>query len=124
MCDLLINSFKLLCSNDVIFFLFECILGMMLVYSQVYVWKMSGKYAGIKGSVRRGDHSWSSFPIGFALMSIFAVAIVSHSTWIDGYQSSVIVVDLAAIFYLCFFNGWFRNLIIKIAGNSKNMWEA
>jgi hypothetical protein len=41
----------------------------------------------------------------------------------DGYLVFLSVLNLSAFAYLCFLNGWFRNLIIDVAGRIRSSKE-
>lgn len=78
---------------------------------------------GLSMAVKRGEESWGNFYLIYGLLAVMFVEVNSTAEALKGYKTIITMADLVALFYLCFFNGWFRNKIIGIISASKNMEE-
>lgn len=70
-------------------------------------------------SCKRGEKSWSYFPLAYGILSVVVTQINSISEFAKGYKVLITVADLAILLYLSFFNSWFRNKTIGFINKSK-----
>ncbi|HYH74418.1 MAG TPA: hypothetical protein VD735_00495 [Candidatus Saccharimonadales bacterium] len=65
--------------------------------------------------IKRGPLFWSYASLAWSAFSVLYIEVVSNYHRLDeaSFTSLIAVIDLAVIFWLCFFSRWFRN---KIAG--------
>jgi hypothetical protein len=74
--------------------------------------------------VKRGDISWAYFPIAYGILLTLSVGIIQLFEIISWYFRIILIIVVSLIFfYLCFFNGRFRNFIVKIFTSSKEFIE-
>lgn len=74
---------------------------------------------GANLSVGRGEKSWSYFQFMYALLAVVFVEVNSTAEALKGYKTVVTIADLSVLFYLCFFNSWFRNNTLNVIGKSQ-----
>ncbi len=78
---------------------------------------------GVPHSIQRGEKSWNRFVIAFFVAFGLASVVVSTAE-ISGTLMGVLhIANGVVVFYLCFFDSWFRNKIIGFFGRSANMKE-
>lgn len=82
--------------------------------------KMSDK---LEIQVKRGDKSWNYFVIVCNILLVLVIAIISVLSieWL--YKVVLILISSVFIFWLCFFNAWFRNKIVGIMSKSQEKVE-
>jgi hypothetical protein len=70
---------------------------------------------GVK--VTRGEQSWTYFGLAFTVLSVLYIEINNnyHRLADSSYSIAILTADVAVLFWLCFYCGWFRNKIIGIA---------
>jgi len=74
--------------------------------------------------VKRGNISWAYFPIAYGILLTLSVGIIQLIEIINWYFRIILIIIVSSIFfYLCFFNGRFRNSIVKIFTSSKEFIE-
>src|SRR5204863_1213889 len=74
-------------------------------------------------AVRRGSESWALFPVMFALIALIVVNVNNTTEAWKGFKTIVTVADLAAAYYLCYFNSWFRNETVGLFVRSNSLEE-
>ena len=78
----------------------------------------------LSGGVKRGDISWAYFPIAYAILLTLSAGIVQLLEIISWHYRIILIIIIALIFfYLCFFNGRFRNFIVRVFTSSKEFIE-
>jgi hypothetical protein len=77
----------------------------------------------VSATVKRGEKSWNYFHFAYALLVVVFVEAINTTEACKGYKTVVTILDLASLLYLCFFNGWFRNKIIRVINSSQQMEE-
>jgi type III secretory pathway component EscS len=70
---------------------------------------------GFSAKITRGDQSMKLFYGMYAAISGLLIAICLSVDMARNYRILWVVVDTGIVAYLCLFNPWFRNLIIKWA---------
>jgi hypothetical protein len=70
---------------------------------------------GAAGTVVRGDKSRATFMISWGFLSLSVQQILQVSKSAEGYLVALSIVDLTLLGYLCFFNAWFRDVLLRIA---------
>lgn len=67
-------------------------------------------------SVLRDEASWGYFSLAWTVVSVFIIeANGLYSTKLtEDYTILILVIDLAAVTYLCFLSSWFRGKIMQI----------
>lgn len=74
---------------------------------------------GISIQVKRGPESRRRFGIAYGFGSVLLLQVINSSAAFTGHKVLLSLANLAALFYLCFFSGWFRNKIVGWIGR----WE-
>jgi len=107
-----------------IFFLAEAsfILVFILAYSKEKKWFAPKGSATL--TVNRGEISWQGLVMVYGFLSLIILELISTAKHLDGYKTAITILDISILIYLCFFNGWFRNVIISVVSASKNMEES
>jgi hypothetical protein len=78
----------------------------------------------ISGGIKRGDISWTYFPITYGILLTLSISIIQLFEIISWCFRIILIIVVSLIFfYLCFFNGRFRNFIVKIFTSSKEFIE-
>ena len=70
-------------------------------------------------SVKRGQKSWGYFNLAYGILSVILIQIISISDFGNGYKVFISIFDLGLLFYLAFFNSWFRNKTIGVIAASQ-----
>jgi hypothetical protein len=85
----------------------------------VSAFKSLRKSKGVRLSLTRGPESRKKFGVAYGFGSVLILQLINSSEAFVGHKVLLSLVNLAALFYLCFLSGWFRN---KIIGRI-NRWE-
>jgi hypothetical protein len=93
----------------------------MLLISLVVVsaFKSLRKRKASRLSVARGPESRKKFGVAYGFGSVLILQLINSSEAFVGHKVLLSLFNLAALFYLCFLSGWFRNKIIGMI----NRWE-
>ena len=78
---------------------------------------------GSSATVKRGEKSWGYFHVAYGVLAVVFVEVNSTTEAWKHYKTVVSLADLALLFYLCFFNGWFRNKLMGLVVTSQQMEE-
>lgn len=84
---------------------------------------MGSKKATLEMEVKRGEKSWAFFPIVYNILLTLSVGIVSVFEICWFYKISVMILVAILLFWLCFFNKWFRNKIVGLMSKSQEKIE-
>ncbi len=98
------------------------ILAVELILAGLVFISLLQRFRRKKGStvqVTRGPESRRSFGVAFGFGSVILLQVINSSAAFAGHKVFLSLANLAALFYLCFFNGWFRNKIVGWIGR----WE-
>ena len=107
--------------DDVSFVAFEATIIALLIFSLIAkaaAWCRHSTGA-IDANVVRGDQSWGYVTAVWGIASLFAVHIVNSTTAADDHKTAFHLLNLSIIFYLVFFDVWFRQLIISWAATAR-----
>lgn len=76
-------------------------------------------------SVKRGENSWAHFSLAWTVISVLAIEFNSIYSSMNPSSMSlgILILDLSAITYLCFFSGWFRNKVAQVVSFRNNTYE-
>jgi hypothetical protein len=85
----------------------------------VSAFKSLQKSKGVRLSVTRGTESRKKFGVAYGFGSVLILQLINSSEAFIGHKVLLSLFNLAALFYLCFLSGWFRNKIIGLI----NRWE-
>ncbi len=83
---------------------------------------------GIDIKIKRGEKNWAYFPLSYNILLTLFVGIISVLPDFGiGYfwciKIILIIICAIILFWLCFFNDWFRNRIVGIFSISANKEE-
>jgi len=67
---------------------------------------------GVDRQVKRGPESRRRFGVAYGFCSVLLLQVINSSAAFKGHKVLLSLGNLAALFYLCFFSGWFRNKIV------------
>lgn len=81
---------------------------------------LSGEFSA---TVKRGPESWNKFNLAYGILSVLVVQVVSASSAYEEHKVFFSLLDLGLLLYLCFYNGWFRNQLMKFVISSQEMQE-
>lgn len=70
-------------------------------------------------SVKRASKSWDYFNLAYGMLSVVVIQIISISEFGKGCKVLISIFDLGLLFYLAFFNSWFRNKTIGVISASQ-----
>ncbi len=77
----------------------------------------------IEKNVKRGDKSWNYFSIAYGILLAISSSIISVLDLRSIYKAILIMVLAVSLFWLCFYNDWFRNKIVGIFSKSQEKIE-
>lgn len=78
----------------------------------------------LSGGVKRGDMSRAYFPIAYGILLTLSMGMIQLLEILNWYYRIILIAGTASIFfYLCFFNGRFRNFIVRFFTKSKEFIE-
>lgn len=81
----------------------------------------------VSGAVTRADESFKRFGVAYGFLSILVLQVnnsaLNNVAWLEGNNTIVNVLDLIALIYLCFYNSWFRNLIVRLYSSAREKKE-
>ena len=78
-----------------------------IAYAVVHDWRLNRV-----GKIIRGEVSQKYIYVTYGFVSVILMQFIQVSEAFQGHKVLFSVVDLGALFYLIFFNGWFRNWLI------------
>lgn len=86
----------------------------------------TGKYflsgRSIKFGIKRGEISWAYSPIAYGVLLTISVGVIQIIECLIWYYRIILILTVASIwFYLCFFNGRFKEFIIRFFNKSKEL---
>lgn len=80
--------------------------------------------SALKGTkIQRGETSWKLLEFAYAIVSVNVIQIIVSSNAFSDWNATLAFLDLVAMIYLFFFNGWFRNWTLKVVGMAKSFEE-
>jgi hypothetical protein len=74
-------------------------------------------------NIKRGEKSWAFFPLTYNILLTLWVGIISILPFNWVIKLICLLLISLFLFYLCFFNGWFRNKIVGIFMGSQQKIE-
>ena len=114
------DSILCIFGDSVIFVILHIGLIILLIYAFIGERKM--KRDPVVG-LKRGEKGWNYFYLAYGILSVIVTQIISISEFGKGYKVFITVFDLGVLFYLAFFNSWFRNSTIKVIVASQTKEE-
>lgn len=112
----------LLC-DQIIFPLFEVFLLVVFLYAIAKEHRWFMKSTGAMLTVKRGEKSWSYFNLAYGIASVVLLQVINVSEALKGYKTIISLANLFMLFYLAFFNSWFRNKVIGFIIKSQEKGE-
>lgn len=96
--------------------------------ASLFVWSLGAKAVSAcrrwdgatEASVERGDRSWGYVGTAWAILSLIAVHIVNSTSAADGHKTAFHIMNLFVLYYLVFFDDWFRQIIITQSQIARN----
>lgn len=113
----------ILLSDQIIFPLFEVFLLLVFLYAIVKEHRWFMKSTSVVLSVKRGEKTWNYFNLAYGIASVVLMQVINVSEALKGYKTIISLANLLILFYLAFFNSWFRNKIIGIIIKSQEKKE-
>ena len=114
---------KCVLGDEVVFPGFQLAFLLLLVYAYVKDRGWLRPKTGATLTVKRGKESWSNFHLMYGLLAVVFVEVNNTAEALKGFKTIITLFDLALLFYLCFFNAWFRNKSLGVINASKEMEE-
>jgi len=102
-----VSDFFVFVFIQLIFFIFTAI-------SYLANKRFLSKSGGLTAQVIRGKESLLKFEFAWGILSFVLIELINISSAFSGYKLIFAALDVSLLFYLCFFNGWFRNKIIYL----------
>jgi hypothetical protein len=99
------------------FFIFIFIQTLLLFCAAISYFADKGvlsKNGSVRAQVIRGKQSLLKFEFAWGILSFVIVELINISNAFAGYKLIFAALDVSLLFYLCFFNGWFRNKVIYL----------
>jgi hypothetical protein len=80
--------------------------------------------SALEGSkIQRGKESWEILIFAYTIVTVNVLQIIGSSNAFPNCKALLGFIDLVAMLYLFFFNGWFRNWTLKVVGKAKSLEE-
>lgn len=117
------DTISLYFGDSVIFSLLQILILLLFAYAFVKDKGWLKKKGSIDAVVKRGEQSWSYFPIAFGILSVVIIEVIGITDTLGNYQAILIIINLLILLYLCFFSGWFRNKLVGFFSRSRQMEE-
>lgn len=109
--------------DTIVFSTFQAIFLSLFLYAFVKDRGWFTLNTGLSATLKRGKESWANFHLMYGLLAVVFVEVINTTETLKGFKTIITLTDLTVLFYLCFFNGWFRNKTIGIISASQNMEE-
>lgn len=106
-----------------IFPLLQILLVLIFLNGLRLEWGWFTKKSNLTAEVIRGEKSWAYFQLFFGISSLVMLEIIAATEALVGYKTIITAFDLVILFYLCFYNNWFRNKIVGLFGKSESKHE-
>ena len=71
-------------------------------------------------TTQQGPDSWKMLWLAYGALSAILLGALNMTQAFTGYKTAVTITDLALLVYLCFFNNWIRELIVRVIHASQN----
>jgi len=108
-----------LLSDCVLFPIFQ--LFFISVFLFALITDFSNRNSGV--AVTRSEISWQYLSLFYGLASVVLLQLINTTEAFKGYKTLITLVNLSVLFYLCFYNSWFRNKIVGLITKSKQKTE-
>jgi hypothetical protein len=106
-----------LLSDKFLFPLLQAVLVLFVLFSGLRDWiayKRAGR-GGVTLQITRSDASMNLFYGTYAALNGLLVAICVSVDVAKDYRVLWVILDTIAVVYVCLFNGWFRNYVVRFA---------
>jgi hypothetical protein len=102
---------------------FQTALAITIIYGIIKEYGWLRQKGSVTLSVKRGKESWNYFHLMYALLVVVIVEVNNTAEALKNYKTIITLADLTGLFYLCFFNSWFRNRTLSVINASLNKEE-
>jgi len=75
---------------------------------------------GIPSGVRHGEKARAKFIASYSVVSVLVLQVVNSANALDNWKILISLANLAMLFHLFFFNGWFHEVVKR----AWNRWES
>ena len=108
-----------LVSDCVLFPIFQ------LIYISIFLFALITDFRNRNSgtAVTRGEVSWQYLYLFYGFTSVVLLQLINTTEAFKGYKTLITLVNLLVLFYLCFYNSWFRNKIVGLISKSKQKTE-
>ena len=110
-----------LLSDNVVFVVFQIgffILAVFAVAKDLGFLPKKGAIASL--TTQQGPESWNKLPLAYGVLSVILFETINTTLALPRYKTAVTILDLALLLYMCFYNNWFRDLIVRVIHASQN----
>lgn len=123
---------RLLTDDRIVFTLFQIGFWSLVVFAygrEKRFWtRLKRRILGAPGieigmSVKRGDESWNSFLFAYGVASVIITQVISSTSAYRNHKTILVLSNLGALLYLCFFNCWFRNKVLGFIHKARTLEE-
>lgn len=112
---------KKLLSDKYIFLLLQ--ISFVVLFLLAVIREKNAKYHNPKISVKRGNESITNLYIAYGIASVIFIQIINICSVYNNHKVFISVINISILFYLCYFNSWFRNKIMNFFSLIKNKVE-
>ena len=120
---LLCLPMSMLLGDATLLWIFLAFLVLMLCYAEIKEHGWFTKRTGVFASVKRAEESWESLELAFGIIAVNVLQIINSADDTVKFKVLMSAIDLGVMIRLFFFNGWFRNKILGVVINARNMRE-
>ena len=122
----IVNDKVIFQAFELLFILFTCVAFYkdLKIYYIIYrikhgTYTYNGEFAHL--SVVPGPESRNYFWATWVFLSVIFSQIIQITEALKGYKTVILIFDLVLLFYLCFYNSWFKNYMLIIISRWQKM---
>ena len=117
---------KHLLSDQFMFLFFQGVFVILAIYAGIKdnFPRNTGGKSGASLTVQHGNESWAKFNLAYGVIALVILEAINTTEALKGYKTVVTALDLSLLFYLCFFNRWFREWTLQVINNSQQMKDS
>ncbi len=105
--------------DSLIFPLFQVVFFAILLFGILHDRKWFQNKLDADLQVRRGEESWAQFSLMHGLLSVLVIQVDASAAALKDHKAFFMLANLISLFYLCYFNTWFRNKTLNLIYRSK-----
>ena len=117
---------KCLLSDQHMFLFFQGVFVILAIYAWIkdIFARNTHTNSAVSLTVQHGNESWGKFNLAYGVFALVILQTINTTEALKGYKTVVTALDLSLLFYLCFFNKWFRERTLRVINHSQQMKDS